>query len=497
MKKLMLAALVGLMVIATAGVAAAEITVGGSMEMRYDLWNNLDLNRNLNQNTTTTQTQNFFADRILLNVDAKITEGLEAFVEMDTTTNGKVDERLAGAQSTDLTAKDSALNYQGERLAVRQAWINFMIPGLPVGLKVGHQPLALGHGITLDSHRYGQDAILLYSKPIDQLLLAGVYVKALENSSGAPAVLNGNEHKDVDVWAALANYTWAPNNTAGLFYLYAHDGTNVPGVADNTGATMAVARLHWVGLSADGALGPVTYKAEVDYQDVNGQRHTDTENGEQGVNNAWAGLLGVGAKVAIVNVGAEAAYGTGTTGNARFGSQIGSSTATGARTFATPYGATSYNYAFLYNDKIGQGTAGVGSFNQGGGGGLGLGDGTGGFGLANTGYVKVTAAVNPMDKLGIDLAALYLRASAPSFPSQSRDLGWEVDAHAGYKIYDNLNLDVTGGVFIPGAWYAYAGRPAGSITVANKTQLTDGNDPNSPLKRNLAYGLETKLTVKF
>ena len=495
MKKLMLAVLVGLMVIATASVAAAEITVGGDLEMRYDLWGNLDLNRAANQQLYGTQTQSFFADRILLNVDAKITEGLEAFVEMDTNVNAdKTDERLAGAGTG--AGGYSALNYQGERLAVRQAWINFMVPGIPVGLKVGHQPLALGHGITLDSHRYGQDAILLYSKPIDQLLLAGVYVKALEQSSSTPGVLNGKEHQDVDVWAGLANYTWAPNNTVGAFYLFGHDGrTTLGGLAPG----VSVARLNWVGLNADGALGPVTYKAEVDYQNIN----IDVAGNEKGFNNAWAGLLGVGAKASIVNIGAEAAYGTGTTGNERFGSQVGNSTGAngalpGSRTFNTPYGATSYNYAFLYNDKIGQGAVVGGRFVQGAGGGLGLGDGTGGFGLANTGYVKVTAAMNPMDRLGVDVAALYLRASAPSYPSQSRDLGWEVDAHAGYKIYDNLNLDVTGGVFIPGAWYAYAGRGAALTGIsAGDKALTDSSNANSPLKRNTAWGMETKLTVKF
>ena len=44
MKKLVLALFVGLMVVAgTASFAAAEITVGGEMEVRYDLWK--DINR--------------------------------------------------------------------------------------------------------------------------------------------------------------------------------------------------------------------------------------------------------------------------------------------------------------------------------------------------------------------------------------------------------------------------------------------------------------------
>ncbi len=95
-------------------------------------------------------------------------------------------ERVWGVNQTD-GAVFSAVNYQGESLRVRQAWINFMVPGLPVGVKIGHQPLALGHGISLDTHRDGTDAILVYSKPIPDLLVAGVYAKVVEGSSSAPS----------------------------------------------------------------------------------------------------------------------------------------------------------------------------------------------------------------------------------------------------------------------------------------------------------------------
>ena len=491
MKKFVLAVLVGLTVFATASIAAAEVTVGGEMEMRYDLWGNLDLNKQFNQDEVGSQVQNFFADRILLNVDAKITEGLEAFVELDssgfsvfgTPISFPADERVAGVNRLNFTGIDSPVNYQGEKLAVRQAWINFMVPGIPVGMKVGHQPLALGHGISLDTHRMGTDAILLYSKPIEQLLIAGVYAKVVENSDNEPGLRDigglggsifatGNEHHDADVYAALANFTFMPGNTVGMNYLYVHDAA--------TFGAGAVGHLHNIGITADGVIGPMNYKAEVDYQNINQDGHGGIPSTElqSGINNSWAAMLGVGAKLAMVNVGLEAAYGTGTTANKTSGS----------RTYLSPYGETSYNYAFLYNDKIGQGPLGTG-------GGHGLGDGTGGFGLANTGYLKLTAGLNPTDKLGVDMAVLYLRASASSFNGQSRDLGWEVDAHAGYKIYDNLNLDITGGVFVPGAWYAFNGDA--SPTEFGPSAVKDETDPNSSFKRNLAYGLETKLTVKF
>jgi len=488
MKKMLFALLVGVMMIGTASIAAAEVTVGGSLEVRYDLWNNLTLNRMV----TVDNTQNFFAERILLNVDAKVAEGLEGYVEL-VSSNGDVspiDERGWGFDGgINDNASVSAMNYEGERMAVKQAWINFMIPGAPVGIKIGHQPLALGHGIFLDSHRMGQDAILIYSKPIPELLVAGVYVKSLENSSTVPSTNTGvaiaNTHKDVDVYAALANYTWMENNTVGVFYLYGHDATNVPGVLDRNGNAANVAKIHDLGMTMDGAIAGINYKGEVDYQNINA-------NGGGigfGVNNAWAAMLGGSYNVMnIATVGMDAAYGSGTSGNGRFGSQQYSSTATGPRTFQNPYGTTSYNYAFLYNDKIGQGMYGTGA-------GLGLGDGTGGFGLANTSYLKLTVGATPMDRLNVGLDFLYLRASASSYPTQSRDLGWEVDANVGYKIYDNLKLDVNGGVFVPGAWYAFQGRPSNVGTAVNT--LTDPTNASSPIRRQLAFGAETKLTLNF
>ncbi len=497
MKKFMLALLAGVMMFGLASQAMAEVTVGGDIELRYDLWNNLDLGRGWNENTARTQTQNFFANRILLHVDAKVTEGLEGYIELASESDG-LDERTWGHQSA--SAGDvSPMNYQGERVAIRQAWINFMVPGLPVGMKIGHQPLALGHGISLDSHRMGQDAILLYSKPIPELLVAGVYVKAAEFSSSIPASsafsgLTGAEHQDVDVYAALANYTFMENNTVGMYYLYGHDARDVPGVG---GGISTVDRIHWIGLVADGAVGPVNYKGEFVYQDINA-----TVGGtEVGINHAWAAMLGAGTKLALVDLNLEAAYGTGTNPNKNVDS----------RTFLTPYGTTSYNYAFLYNDKLGQNPfagfpsvvnpqasafgTNLGWNNELAFGGLGLSDGTGGFGLANTGYLKLSAAVNPMERMTADMAVLYLMASSPAFNGQSRDLGWEVDAHVGYDIYDNLALDLTGGVFIPGAWYAFNGVVSGPG--APSGTVVDENDPTTSLKRSIAYGLETKLTMKF
>ncbi|HLB25202.1 MAG TPA: hypothetical protein VJM83_02615, partial [Nitrospirota bacterium] len=118
MKRFTLAVLAGLMVMAFASVAAAEITVGGSIDIRYDLWQDI----NLNSRATNYQTINFFDERVMLNVDAKITEGLEAFIELDT---DNTDWGLSNAVNPNLPFY---LNHLGNTVEVRQAWINFMVP---------------------------------------------------------------------------------------------------------------------------------------------------------------------------------------------------------------------------------------------------------------------------------------------------------------------------------------------------------------------------------
>jgi hypothetical protein len=501
MKKLVLALAIGAMIMGFAAMAAAEVTVGGSAEIRYDLWKNI----NLNSGASTSQTTNFFDERVMVDVDAKIAEGLEGFVEFDT-------ENFNWGQPNNGLGSNIPTYLNNEKavgsIGLRQAWINAMVPGIPVGVKIGHQPLALGHGIWLDTHREGSDAILVYAKPAPAILLAAAYVQMSQNGPTTPAN-NGafnrlgvlvtptlalgkdttNVHSGVDAYAALANFTWMENNTIGFNGTYVRDnGSLANALASDTRiwATNAA-------IVADGTIAGLTYKGEVDWL------HTDMENifgTSSYIVNGYAAMLGVNMNVMnVANVGAEAAYGTGNSASEPQifynpgQADVRSLATTGHQDHAyyTPYNSTSYNYAFLYNDKIGQGPLGAG-------GGAGFGDGFGGFGLANTGYVKVSAGFTPTDKMKIGIDGLYLRASESMLPSQSRDLGWEVDGNVGYKLYDNLSLDVTGGVFVPGAWYSFKGH---APVVANADILTDPTDPTSPIKRNVSWGMETKLSMKF
>ena len=506
MKKLVLAlTVVCAMIAGFASMAAAEVTVGGSAEIRYDLWKNIDLNSNASE----FQTQNFFDERVLVNVDAKVTKGLEGFVEFDT-------DNQTWGQTTSAFDIPTYLNHDlgagegtaGDNISVRQAWINAMVPGIPVGVKIGHQPLALGHGIWLDTSRYGSDAILVYSMPIKPLLIAGAYVQMSQNgyslNSGAFNRLGlGNGtivgwgvtsdtakvHSGARAYAALANYTWMPNNTVGVNFTYVRDHSSLDVVAGPGHRIWATN----VGIPVDGTIGMVNYKGEFDWLYTNTKNVFGATNTEAYTESGFAAMLGANANVTkMVNVGMEAAYGTGNSSNDpqifyNPGGLISNGSEHMDHAYYTPYDSTSYNYAFLYNDKIGQGLLGSG-------GGYGFGDGYGGFGLANTGYIKISASVAPTARLKAGLDFLYLHASESAIAGQSRDLGWELDGHADYKLYDNLTLNLTGGVFDPGAWYSFKGHPA---VTGDTAILTDPTDGLSPIKRNVAWGMETKLTMKF
>lgn len=458
MKIFKLAVLAGLMIVGLASTAMAEITVGGSIATRYDMFHNMDLN-----DTTAVDSKNFFNSRIMLNVDAKVTEGLQGFVEIDTATDlwgqpgTAIVNPFSNAGNGVVGSNPSYFDHNGNNMAIRQAWVNFMVPGTPVGVKIGHQGFALGHGIWLDTTRYGSDGILVYAKPMDSLLVAGAYAKGAEGFTNvfptSMAVTNASVC-DADFYAVLANYSFMENNTAGVHVSYVTDGNTFGG--NDLWATN-------VGLVADGTMGMVTYKAEFDWLHVNLKDVIAV--GTDFTNDGYAGILGASVNVNPVTVGVEAGMGTG--GNINENAGIGS------LGYFTPYNITSYNYAFIYNDKVGQDVTGAGNGLRGGNG---FGTGHGGFGLANTMYAKLSAKAAPMDRLKAGMDVLYLRAHNTVVAGQSKNLGWEIDANVSYKLYDNLTLNVNGGYFIAGKWYAYG---AAALPTDN------------------AYALETSLVMKF
>ncbi|MBI5189549.1 MAG: hypothetical protein HZA22_02580 [Nitrospirae bacterium] len=511
MKKFVLALLVGIMTVATASIAVAEVTVGGKMVTRYETWSNLNLQEGADSYTN----QNFFANRVLLNVNAKLADGVEALIELD----GATDRWGLDPQYT--TNLATYLNHNDKSLSIRQAWMNFMIPGLPIGMKVGHQPLALGHGIWLDTSRYGSDAILLYSKPMPELLLAAAFVKGAEAFGFAPARANianrygggafvapgqtptgstpgagSRSTSDADFYAALANYTWCENNTVGVNFTFVSDNATIGAPGSATATRDGDITATNTALVFDGVLSGITYKGEFDWLHVNVE--SILANTKDYQIDAYAAMLGGSMKFSNVTVGLETAYGSGNNRsdvNLFYNPGSGSVVATTLNTagnaadmdhaYYTPYNSTSYNYAYLYNDKIGQGPLGSG-------GGLGFGDGFGGIGLANTFYVKLSGGMPVTEKVKVDMDVLYLSAAKTMTHAQSHDLGWEIDGHVGYELYSNLKFDLNGGYLFTGDYYEFEGHENSFAST-----ITQDGTSSGKLKTDDAWGATAKLTVKF
>ena len=120
---------------------------------------------------------------------------------------------------------------------IRYAYIDFMIPKTPVGIKIGHFPVVLGHSIWADTSYWGSDGLLIYSSPIKELMIGLGTLKGFETATNS-------ERADADLYVLMANYTFIPKNTAGF---------NASYITRSGGKNNILGNTYWSGLSADGA----------------------------------------------------------------------------------------------------------------------------------------------------------------------------------------------------------------------------------------------------
>ena len=58
-----------------------------------------------------------------------------------------------------------------------------MIPGTPVGMKIGHMPVIVGHSIWANTKIWGSDGLMIYAVPIKELMIALGTIKGLETAT--------------------------------------------------------------------------------------------------------------------------------------------------------------------------------------------------------------------------------------------------------------------------------------------------------------------------
>jgi len=260
MKKLLVILVVLALTVISSLVFAADVTVNGSLDIRSRSFKNLDFSDDTADTSSTAAKDTQSRERIEVNAKVGDTKG-KITIENDWDSWGRFEQPMGdGTTSTSYKAADYATtgNPGKASLEVREAWIDFRLPGLPVGVKAGHQLLQLGQGWFFRSMKYGADAWMAYS-PMGDNTLAFVDVKVVEN--------NTSQADDADAYVILDSYKLNDNNTVGIDVTMVNDRRGLLLKALSLGgATSTKGSLTNVGLNYTGKVGPVNLKAEVDIQ---------------------------------------------------------------------------------------------------------------------------------------------------------------------------------------------------------------------------------------
>jgi hypothetical protein len=394
MKKfVVLLVVVALTCISSMAFAATEMAVTGQIDIRGRNLDNLDMNSDAVDTNGGAYTQ----ERVRLNVDAKVgdTKG-RISIENDWDTWGRFEAYQADAST-------------GTFLRLREAWINFNLPGAPVNVGVGHQLLQLGQGWFFRSMKYGSDAWVL-ANVTGNNTAAFVNVKFAENTKTLS--------DDMDAYVILDMIKLSDTATVGI---------DVTDLKARSGPTKV--DLQNIGLNYTGKAGPVALKAELDLQ----MGKVTTDSGATSSDNKFKGnQLVIEGKVPMdaVTVNFTVARGSGTDTT---------STSTDISMMQTALDANQH-YTFMYEYIL----AGPGGLHS---------------GFAGTTALNVGASFAASKSLSVsadlwvlssteDVADLSTGAAANA---TTTSLGNELDVQANWMVADNLTWTWTLGYFMPGA----------------------------------------------
>jgi hypothetical protein len=419
------AILVVLALVVISSVAMAEVTVGGSVDIRNLATNNTsDFTKTSGDSHRTTQ------ERIRLNVDAK-NDNVKGRIQIENDWDiwGRVEAPQANSNATNGAAASDA-----GRLKIREGWIDFTIPGAgPAHVKVGHQFLALGNGWFFRSGKYGSDAWLVG--------LPGKNTVAFVNVKAAEFVTSSED--DTDAFVLLDNFKIDDTKTVGAYFARVRDpqGKFVNSVF-NTGGTAlpgAEANLDTLGLWFNGKVGPINLQAEIDVQSGK------AKDGSGGADTKFKGnqiVLQANMAIDPLTINATLAQGSG---------QDLQSNSNDLKQMMTLLDADPH-YTFIYEYLMN--TACIKSVSS---------TGTLAFGK-NTGFCNTTAAnigagyaISKNLSVNVDFWMLQavekVDIGGGAGVGGSDDLGTEVDVVIKWKLYDQLTWNWQLGQMMPGKAY--------------------------------------------
>jgi len=361
----------------------------------------------------------------------------------------------------------------GSTAFIREAWIDFIIPGTPVGVKAGRMLGQLGNGWFLMSEYGGQDAWVLYGDigkvaqvGFQDVKLSSGVAYAYTSASGAWTLIQNKAAGDVDLYTVFA--VAKPSDTATISFdlSYTHDGAGV--VLAPAAPVNGMGTLWNLGMSWNVKAGPVFIKGEVD-----GQQGSLQQFGSKFGNIDYSGYQGViqaYIPIGIVTIDLGAAYGSG--------NRPGSSNHQEIVTLLD----INQHYTYLYEYRTRGANAEAGnSFAD--------------TGLTNTMFLEGGVMVQVSKSVAVGFDTFWLGATELAAmngnPHASHDIGVETDAKINWQIYPNLYLNTQICWLATGSAYRTAG-----IT-ANQSANPAQNVPGNGGYMDDIYGIQSVLKLTF
>ncbi len=260
MKKFYVMLVVLAMVCMSSIAMAADVTLGGTVQLRSRNFSGLTMDKN-NPTGDQVDTQT----RVQINVDAKAgdVKGKIALWNDFNTWGG-----ASGGRENVTGVGFGNSGSDGGTFGFREAWLMTPIVDTGFTLKGGHMFLQLGQGGFFRSMHFGSDAWVLF-RDDGPNHLGFVDVKISEGSALVITLPTGTasepataRNDDVDAYVILDTYKISDTMTVGADLTMANDRKNKLGFAGAGAQTQA----QNLGVNFAGKAGPVNLKAELDLQ---------------------------------------------------------------------------------------------------------------------------------------------------------------------------------------------------------------------------------------
>ncbi|MFA5073749.1 MAG: alginate export family protein [Nitrospirota bacterium] len=441
MKKFLVAAIVVAMVCVSSAAFAVDVTMGGQIDIRFRDFQNSGYGGGLGtlfDKSRDGSHRRLTQERVQLFVNVK-GDGFKGKVAIK---NEWDDFGRFEANQGNYTSQSGSSNQiggnstdqQNTGLAIREAWVDFLIPGTPVGMKLGHQFLSLSNGWFLMSTYDGSDALVAYvnAGPATITLFDIMAFEGNRGNAGTDINIYGLDAtvKATDKIKVGANLSYL-NDRGGLI-IAGRSGlidtakvTQLAGTSLVTG-TASQFKLANLGLYMNGKIGAVNLKVEADIQDGKAQ----TTNGDV---NFDGNLVVVQASVPVGPVTINALVGRGSGDNAGSGSRN--------NTFITLLEQSQFT-ALIYDYKLQGPTKQLYT------------------GLAGTTALNIGVASQVSKSILVKADLWYFQATRATNvnngPGKSKELGQELDLYGKWQIYPNLSWDIKLGYMMPGNAYKTA-----------------------------------------